>query len=258
MLASELLLSGLPKGLREPLLSTYSLIASNFVERRWEPSELNGGKFCEVVYCILEGAISGNFATHPTKPTNMRESCLALERLPADSNRAGDRSLRILIPRMLISLYEIRNNRGVGHVGGDVSPNNLDATAVYSISNWIIAELVRIFHSVPTKVAQSAVDAIVQRKIPLIWEDEEIKRVLDPGVSTQDQVLLLLHQTVGWVDLEKLVGWVEYKAKSMFAVRVLIPLHERRLIEFDSKSRRAKISPTGVKRVEDEFLRYSR
>jgi hypothetical protein len=51
------LLAKLPPGLREPLIETYREIASNFAEHRWGPSELDGGKLCECVYWIIEGAL---------------------------------------------------------------------------------------------------------------------------------------------------------------------------------------------------------
>jgi hypothetical protein len=48
--------AALPWGLREELLNSYQKIMSNYLERRWDPSELNGGQFCEVVYSIINGA----------------------------------------------------------------------------------------------------------------------------------------------------------------------------------------------------------
>src|SRR5207248_1326638 len=111
-------LSAIPAGLRQPLIDCYNEIARNFAEHRWEPAELNGGKFSEVVFSILDGTLSGNYPSGPQKPANMVEACRALEKRPPSAGRSGDRSLRILIPRMLPVLYEIRNNRGVGHVGG--------------------------------------------------------------------------------------------------------------------------------------------
>ena len=100
------LLVGLPPALRSELMETYEQIASNYVERRWEPSELNGGKFCEIVFTILDGTLKGSFPAKAFKPDNMVQSCQALEKVPANPTRIGDRSLRILIPRILPALYE--------------------------------------------------------------------------------------------------------------------------------------------------------
>jgi hypothetical protein len=234
-------LAGLPPVLRDELLKTYRQVLSNYRDGRWEPSELNGGKFCEAVYSIIDGALKGTFPAKASKPTNMLASCQALEQVPANPARAGDRSLRVLIPRMLPVLYEVRNNRGVGHVGGDVDPNHMDAEAVQSMASWVMAELVRIFHKVPTRGAQDAVDALVERKTPDIWEVEGVKRVLDPKMTAKNQVLMLLHNhSTAWATATDLLTWVEYSNGSAFRRSVLTPLHKERLIEFDSKQDRAR------------------
>jgi len=251
-------LSAIPSGLRDPLISCFNEIARNFAERRWEPAELNGGKFCEVVHGILEGAISGTFASGPAKPANMLDACRAFEGKPAKAARAGDRSLRILIPRILPPLYEIRNNRGVGHVGGDVDPNFQDAVAVYQMASWVMAELVRIFHQVSIHEAQETVNGLVERKHPLIWQQGDIRRVLDPSLPKGDQSLLLLYAAGGWLEDKDLATWVEYQNLTQYRNRVLTPLHTNRIIEYDAKLRRAHLTPRGADEVERNILpRYN-
>lgn len=248
-------LVGVPLVLRGPLFNVYREIAANYTERRWEPSELNGGKFCEVVYSITEGALRGTFAPTLTKPKNVVQACRSLEALPANPSLTGDHSLRILIPRMLPVLYDIRNNRGVGHVGGDVDPNFLDATAVYGMASWILAELIRVFHGISTREAQETVDALIERKLPLIWEVEETKRVLDTTMTNRDQTLLLLYQRPAWVAEKKLLQWVEYSNSSVFRKTILRRLHSARFIEYDEGNGRARISPLGAKEVEERILK---
>lgn len=255
MIDSTKLLAGIPAGLRDPLIASLQEIAANYAEHRWEPAELNGGKLCEVAFTIIDGALKGTFAAKPTKPTNMVDSCRALEKTPPSVSRVGDRSLRVLIPRILPVLYEIRNNRNVGHVGGDVDPNYLDATAVLSMSSWVVAELVRVFHNVPTKEAQESVDALIERKLPVIWEVGSVRRVLDSEMPARDQALLLLYQKPSWVSEKDLASWVEYSSLAMFRTRVLRPLHTTRLIEHDNVSGAARISPKGAGEVEERILR---
>ncbi|MGY8662462.1 hypothetical protein Q3C01_08850 [Bradyrhizobium sp. UFLA05-109] len=249
------MLAALPQALRDELFNSYQKIISNYLERRWEPSELNGGKFCEAAYSIINGAVKGSFPVKASKPGNMLIACQALEKEPANPNRVGDRNLRVLIPRLLPVLYEIRNNRGVGHVGGDVDPNHMDAEAVQAMASWIMAELVRIFHGVTTEEAQETVDALVERKSPLIWIVGDIKRVLDPRMGAKDQVLVLLHHSGGWVSVADLLRWIEYSNASVFRGKVLTPLHKHRLIEFDSGQGLARISPRGAIVVEEDALK---
>jgi hypothetical protein len=246
-------LARLPQSLRDELLAAYREIMSNYLERRWEPAELNGGKFCEVVYSIVKGELAGSFPAKASKPGNMADACRALESVPPDPDRVGDRSLRIGIPRVLPALYEIRNSRGVGHVGGDVNANHMDAEAVQGMASWLMAELVRIFHGTTTDEARGTVDALVERKTPLIWEtDAGVKRVLNHKMSASDQVLVLLHHSTGWVSTTDLLNSVEYSNASMFRKSVLQPLHKQRLIEFDSKQGRAHISPLGARYVDEK------
>ncbi len=123
-------------------------------------------KLCEIVYTIIKGYFDANFPAKASKLSNMVDACRDFENLPT----SFPRSLRIQIPRMLISLYEIRNNRGVGHVGGDVNPNEMDAICVLQTSKWIVSELIRVFHNVTVSEAQSEVSALSNRELSLIWE----------------------------------------------------------------------------------------
>ena len=246
--------ANLPTGLRKELIEAYQEIVQNFVERRWEPAELNGGKLCEIIYTIIDGATSGSFAAKASKPAKMVDACKAIEGRAADPNRVGDRSLRIQIPRLLPFLYEIRNNRGVGHVGGDVNPNQEDATSILSNANWLMAELVRIFHNITLAEAQVAVDALVQRRHPMVWSTGDLKRVLDSEMSASDQTLVLLYSEPAWVEVKTLTVWVEYSSAAMFRNRVLLPIHKKRLIEFDVKNDRVKTSPSGIAETEARLL----
>jgi len=146
-------LSTIPPSVRNPLLAEYRTIVEKYLERNWRASELAGGRFCEIVYTILEGHAGGTYAAAPSKPSNFPAACRALE-----NNSGEPRSFQILIPRVLPPLYEVRNNRDVGHVGGDVDPNATDAAYVYSSASWVMAELVRVLHNLPVAEAQQLVD----------------------------------------------------------------------------------------------------
>src|ERR1700744_1583021 len=107
------------------------------------------------------------------------------------------RSVRVQLPRMLIALYEIRNNRNVGHVGGDVDPNHMDAVCVLHMAKWVLAELVRIFHGVSLAEASDIVEALSERQVSLIWDSGHVRRVLDNSLSMLEKTLVLLFGSVG-------------------------------------------------------------
>ncbi len=243
-------LSGIPPGLRQDLLDAFTEIVRNFREHRWEPSELNGGKLCEAVHTILRGHVDGRMPPKARKPSNMVEACHALEK--ADKTQFP-RSVRIQIPRVIMGLYEIRNNRGVGHVGGDVDPNHMDARVVLESAKWVMAELVRVFHDLTTQEATDVVNALVERTVPIVWEVGAQKRVLQSKLSKRDQTLLLLYATTGPVKEVDLFSWVESSNKSVYRRDILSPLHGERLIEFDRNAGLVHLSPTGTAYVEENL-----
>lgn len=242
-------LAGIPSGLRSALLAEFNGILKNYRERRWGPAELDGGRLCEVVYSILRGHVDGRFPARPSKPQNMVDACRALEK---DQARFG-RPVCIQIPRVLVGLYEVRNNRGVGHVGGDVDPSEMDATFVVSTAQWVMAELIRIFHGVSTESAASALQVVVQRTHPVVWEVNGVRRVLDPRMSMFDRALVLLYSQTGPVSESYLVKCVEHSNPTVFRKSVLLRAHRERLIEYDREHRMVVLSPAGARHVEDHI-----
>jgi hypothetical protein len=244
-------LASIPQGLRDELFGEYRAIIQNYSEHRWSPTELSAGRFCEVVYSILNGYGSGAYPMRASKPSDFVGACRRLE-----SNSAAPRSFQILIPRTLPALYEVRNNRGVGHVGRDVDPNHMDATFVVSASNWVLAELVRVFHSLSIDQAQELVDAIAERRVPLIWQGQDVKRVLNPKVETREQVLLLIATSPGKISVKDLRNWTEYKNGTRF-IGLLKDLHAARLIEFNEKNSTVEMLPPGSLEASRISERYS-
>jgi hypothetical protein len=236
-------LASVPAGLRDPLIQEYRLIIQNFSEARWSPASLSGGRFCEVVYNILDGYGAGTYASTPSKPSDMVSACRKLEQ-----NKSVPRSFQILIPRMLPALYEVRNNRNIGHVGGDVNPNHMDTTLVVSMCSWILAEIIRVFHGLDTSSAQAIVDKLAEIKIPLVWQGPEVTRILDNSLSIPDKILILSAASSEPPTLDSLINSIEYGNRAHFN-KTLIQLHNKRHVEFSTKSQTVTILPPGTKRV---------
>lgn len=241
-------LLGIPETFRLPLLEEYRKVVRNYREHRWEPAELGGGKFSEIVYSILHGFASGSYATAPFKPRNMVDACRALEQTPN-----VPRSVRIQIPRVLLALYEVRNNRNVGHVGGDVDPSYMDATMVLAGVKWVMAELVRLFHAVSVDVATGLVEELTDRTTTLVWNVGNISRVLDFTLSAREKVLVLLYSKSGFQSSRWLAKSMDYKNVSQLRAKVLLVLHREGFIHFDSKSDQSTLSPLGIRFVEQNI-----
>lgn len=251
-MTAQTALAAIPDGLRGPLLAEYGSIVQNFAEHRWSPSELSGGKFCEIVFTILDGFAKASYSPTPSKPRAFDQACRVLE-----NNAHVPRSFQILIPRLLPALFEVRNNRGVGHAGGDVDPNHMDAVFVMNSCSWITAELVRVFHGVSTAEAQRVVDGLVERRVPLLWVGEDMRRVLDPKMSLPDQVLVLSSTSPDKVQSTDLLKWTDYKNPTYFK-KLLRDLHKKRLIELSSDETTVLLLPPGDKIASDVIAKAAK
>lgn len=239
----------LPDGLREPLITQYEEIAHNFAGRQWSASELSGGHFCEIVYSILDGHAKGAYSASPSKPTNFVQACRNLE-----SNTTVPRSFQILIPRLLPAIYEIRNNRGVGHAGGDVDPNFMDSSFVLASASWIMGELVRVLYCVNLNEAKAIVSQLSERKNPAVWIGGGKRRLLIQGLKLQDQVLLLIGSSNEPVSIDDLGEWLEHKNQG-YVKRIVNALHKSRMVEFTSESGMIELLPPGTAMVSNLLAR---
>lgn len=246
-----LLFSALPAPLVKNLDKSYTEIKTNFTQRRYEPSELNGGKFCEIILRILEWhtSPSKSFTAFGSKIRDFGQATRKFESLTSFPD-----SVRFHIPKILNSLYDIRNKRGVGHVGGDVDPNHMDALFVVSAADWILAELVRLFHNISVNEADAIVEALISKKVSVVWEVAGKKRILDPRLKYPERTLLLLYDSYPKaLRDDTLCEWTEYTNPAIYRTKLLKPLHKKKLIEYDINSGDVHISPTGLRQVEEKI-----
>lgn len=252
----ESALANIPKPFRKRIIDSYLEIKRRFGEALFDASfdaaGLSSGKFTESVFRFLQHHLTGAYIPFGQHIQNFADEIRKLIQVPAS---AGIESLRIIIPRGLVFLYTLRGKRGIGHVGGDVEANAIDAATIVRIVDWIICELIRAFHNLSLEEAQALVDTLASRTYPDIWEVGGKKRVLRTDLDYKEKVLLLTYTDVkGGVIVEDLYDWTEHYDLSKFKSRVLIPLHNSRLIEFDRQSDFVFLSPLGVQEVEEQIL----
>jgi hypothetical protein len=230
-----------PKELVAALLQAYTEIDTAFALGKWKLSELDAGHLVEVARRIIEHAL---FATYT--PLSQELPKFSDKEVQRYEQGKGDESYRILLPRVLRSIYFIRNKRGVGHVGA-ISPNKMDATYILHSAKWIVAELVRLASGVDTNKAQEAIDQIVERKIPIVWQGPVSARVLQTRMPAKQQILVLAYGKKS-VTADELRSSTEYSNITQFR-GILKTLHKARLLECEIDGT-CTITPNGIAEVE--------
>lgn len=250
--ALERIFSTLQKPFDKSVLDAYLKLKAKF-DIAYYSSEYDGagiafGKFVEVIIRLVQLEVKGAFTPFGTSISDLSKECRDIIETKGSS---ASESVRVIIPRSLVFLYTLRNKRGIGHVGGDVDANRVDIKTATQIADWVICELIRIYHHTSLEAAQDIVNGLTEKEIPEVWEIDGKKRILKNGLSSKDKTLLLLYSEVSSFALvEDLYEWIEYSNISLYRQRVLSPLHESRYIEFNKKEDIAFISPLGINYIE--------
>jgi hypothetical protein len=241
MIAHGILESGFDKHLADAIINAYQEIERNYVLRKWKPSELDAGHFVEAVRRAIDLELTGTYIPLRKNLPNFNDQVIRHY-----EQQAGHESFRMLIPRVLKAIYNIRNKRGVAHIS-DVDPNEMDATFILSSVKWVLAELLRLKSGLPTSQTQDLLDAIVERHCPIIWKESGIVTILRPKMKAQDQALVLLYDQSPIQDSE-LQQMIEYKSTSTFK-KLLKALHKAKAIYYHEDGN-CRISPKGVQEAE--------
>lgn len=252
----EQALAGVSNEFRSKLVTAYLAIKAAAVLDRDEVAGLNAGKFCEAVLRLLQKEVSGTFTPFGKQIPNFADECRAI--ITASASTVPE-SIRVVVPRALVFVYTMRSKRGIGHVGGDVDANGIDIATMTRVADWIVCELIRVFHRLSLEEAQDLVDSLAVREMPEIWEVDGKKRILHSGLNFREQTLLLLYSDPSSAILaEDLCSWVEYSKLALYRRDVLRPLHKSRFIEFDEETDSVRLSPSGSQEAEVVRRRLTR
>lgn len=249
-------LISVPAELADRLIEAYRGLKLAFLDSQHDLCGLRCGKFCEAMVRVLQHHVDGTYMPLGCQLTDFRKECDSLERKPV---AAAPESARVIIPRALNFLYTIRNKRGIGHIGGDVDANVIDAMTCVQLADWCLCELIRLVHDLPLTEAQELLDLLCQRSTPFVWKVGKLKKLLIPGLDFKSQTLLLLYsEPSGSAAVETLIQWTEYSNKTVYTRSVLDALHDSRLVHFDRSTNAVTISPSGIRKVEQELTPFLR
>jgi hypothetical protein len=182
--------AGLDPGVVDELLEAHEEVKRNFYLGGLRLAEVEGGRFSEAAFRLLEQLTTGTF----TPLGQSVNSSTIIQRLAQSPVGQYPDSVRLHIPRALRVIYDIRNNRDAAHLGDGIDPNLQDATLVATTADWVLAEFIRLHHGVSADEAQRLVTDLVSRQAPVIQDFAGFLKVLEPDMRVSDRILVLLYQ----------------------------------------------------------------
>jgi hypothetical protein len=233
----------------DELLEAYVEAKRNFYLGGLRLSAVEGGRFCEAAFRMLQERTTGTF-----KPLGKQ---LDTERLRNDLSHLPSSSypdsIRLHIPRALRVVYDIRNSRDTAHLADNIDPNLQDSTLVVSILDWVLAEFVRLYHTVPANEAQAIVESLVTRRAPVVQDFAGFLKILNPNLAAGDYLLVLLYQRgKDGATYPELQLWSKPKMRPNLNSTLNRLVYDRAFVHFDGGS--YFITESGMREVEQRKL----
>lgn len=179
--------AGIPHELVQELVEAFAEAKRRFYRDDLRPSAIEGARFSEAAFRILEWATT---KTYTPLGKDLAKVPTMLGRL--EQATAAPDSVRFHIPRTLRLIYDVRNKRDVAHLADGIDPNQQDATMIVRNMEWVLAELVRLYHKVSASDAHGIIVDLISKDVPLIQEFDGFPRVLKQ-LKASDHVLALLY-----------------------------------------------------------------
>lgn len=170
------------------LLDEFISCERRFIQRDWGPAELDGGQFCEALARIIYHYDSGNL-----NRTRDLSDCLDYVENSTVAHKITPRHDAIHIARVIRTVYKLRSQRGAVHISPAYSPNQMDAKLVIECIRWCMNETLRIFWSGDREAVAKAIRELLQFDVPCIGVFENELIVQRTDLSTEEELLVLLH-----------------------------------------------------------------
>ncbi len=208
-------LNSLPNELVTALQTEFQKLHQQYFLGKWEPAQLDGGRFVEAVLRIVQHKDKGTYT--PISTQLDRKSIVG----SVAKNTTLPKSLRLQIPALAELTMDFRNNRNSGHLG-TIDVNEMDSTFVLNAANWVVAELIRLEAQMSPANAQAEIKKIIERKVPIIEEIGGRLKCLNPKLGAKEKAMVLCYQKYpSGISLDDLTDWMEYSNKGVLRKQLL-------------------------------------
>lgn len=161
-----------------------------FIQRDWEPAELDGGQFCEILGRIYFHMDSGTI-----NHNKGFDDCMNYLEDPNNNHKhaISPRRNSLHVAKVARTVYKFRSQRGAVHISPTYEPNHMDSKLVIEGVRWLMNETLRIFWSGDREKVAKVIRELLQFDVPCIGRYEDIILVQRTDLKAVEEILVLLH-----------------------------------------------------------------
>jgi hypothetical protein len=174
--------------LAQALVDEFISQEKRFIQGDWEPSQLDGGQFCEILARIIYHQDSSNLNAN-----KKFEECISYIESDQVPHAINPRHGAIHLAKVLKTIYKFRSQRGAVHVSLTYKPNHMDSKVVLDMVGWAFSESLRIFWNGDREQVARAIRELLQFDVPAIGKFEDVLMVQRTDLSAAEEILVLLH-----------------------------------------------------------------
>jgi hypothetical protein len=239
----------LDKVLTEDLVGEFISLERRFIQRDWEPAQLDGGQFCELLGRVVYHQDSGNLNL-----TRELKDCVAYVNNDQVPHAIAPRSDAIHLCKVLNTCYKFRSARGGVHISPTYKPNHMDSKFIIEMVRWCFAETLRMFWAgTDREQVAKAIRELLAFDVPCVGLFDEVVMVQRTDLSPEEEILVLLHYAgeQGFTRTE--IGkYAMVKPPAVTtALQKLTGPSVRQVVEFSPK--RFRLTDLGAKRIREKL-----
>jgi hypothetical protein len=178
--------------LADQLLEEFISMERRYIQSDWEPAELDGGQFAEVLARVIYHMDSGNLS-----PGKDFSECLAFvedeDNKHQNKHQITPRHDALHLAKVLRTIYKFRSQRGAVHISPTYKANAMDSKFLIECVRWCIMETLRIFWQGDREKVAKAIRELIQFDVPCIGTYEGAILVQRTDLTADEEVLVLLH-----------------------------------------------------------------
>jgi hypothetical protein len=174
----------LPEKIVEDLLESYNELLAEYRKGNWKYVLLHAGRFVENTFRAL------HFLVTREEVKEVESIQKEIDMLSQTPKEKTPETIRVIIPRIAYSVYSLRSKRDSVHVK-PIPSGYIDSTYVLAAASWILAEFLRLYHTLEEKEIVEIINSLVSRKVPFIEKHGE-ETFVTKRLGCKEEILLLL------------------------------------------------------------------